>query len=74
MNQDDIYNLLLLILLMSNEKDGCPTDCRSTRSSLNELIIASLLMSSCNSRDTALVVDNLSASSCRRCPDGNTTF
>lgn len=52
MNQDDIYNLLLLILLMSNEKDNDSANCLSARGSLNELILASLLLNSCNSRNT----------------------
>ncbi|MDE6398227.1 MAG: hypothetical protein K2L51_02805 [Clostridiales bacterium] len=56
MNQDEIYNLLLLLLLMSNERDGNDNNANnnrniSLRGSLNELIIASMLMSSCNNRD-----------------------
>lgn len=68
MNQDDIYNLLLLLLLMSNERDGDDANtCRSTRGSLNELIIASLLLNSCNNGGTA--------STTPTCPNrNNTTF
>lgn len=84
MNQDDIYNLLLLLLLMSNERDGDGFDrndgCnrndnrnRTTRGSLNELIIASMLMSSCNNRDEATLANALNA--CNRARNNtNTTF
>lgn len=59
MNQDDIYNLLLLILLMSNERENdTENTTRSARGSLNELIIASMLMSNCNSRDNQCCDNN----------------
>ncbi len=72
MNQDDIFNLLLLILLMSNERDNdTDSDCRSARGSLNELIIASMLMGSCNSRDATSTTRN---DPCGRTRNDNTTF
>ena len=70
MNQDEIYNLLLIILLMSNEREN-DTDAtvRTAQGSINELIIASLLINSCNSNDTT----NPSNCNCGR-NNGNTTF
>ncbi len=79
MNQDDIYNLLLLLLLMSNERDGndnssCRCNGQSTRGSLNELIIASMLMSNCNGRDAAATAE-LANSVCNGAYNNrNTTF
>ncbi len=74
MNQDDIYNLLLILLLMSNERGGNDNPCNSnsTRGSINELIIASMLLNSCNTRDGC--PDALS-DGCGRIRRGdNTTF
>lgn len=51
MNQNEIYNLLLIILLLSNEKSngcGCDNSCSSGCGNLNEIIIISLLMSNSN--------------------------
>lgn len=52
MNQDEIFKLLLMLLLISNEKAGCNTGCNdgcnnSTFSSLNEIIICMFLMNAC---------------------------
>ncbi len=74
MNQDDIYNLLLLLLLMSNERENDENDCRSTRGSLNELILASMLLNSCNSRDTDSRSVTRDACGRIRNNDTNTTF
>lgn len=79
MNQDDIYNLLLLILLMSNERENdTELTNRSARGSLNELIIASMLISSCNnpSADAANALSGNSSCRCRNnnANNGNTTF
>ena len=76
MNQDEIYNLLLLLLLMSNERDGTGNnnDNRNTslRGPLNELIIASMLLSSCNSNDTVSL--SSLANRCGLNNDPNATF
>ena len=68
MNQDDIYNLLLLLLLLSNERDNDDTS-MSTRGSLNELILASMLLNSCSTREG---ID--ANGTCPRRNSGNTTF
>lgn len=49
MNQDEIFKLLLIILLLSNEKDndGCERGC-NRYSNLNEIILVCLLMNACN--------------------------
>lgn len=71
MNQDEIYNLLLLILLMSNERDADnDSTVRTTRGSLNELILASMLISSCNTRNNDFGNDSDNCPNNRR----NTTF
>lgn len=51
MNQDDIYNLLLMMLMLGNERGNADTTTVSTRSSLNELMITAMLLSSCSGRD-----------------------
>ena len=49
MNQDEIFKLLLLILLLSNEKDNCTvTNCNSGFSNINEIIIITLLLNACS--------------------------
>lgn len=72
MNQDDIYNLLLILLLMSNEREnGDNAPCPPTvRGSLNELILASMLISSNSGRETATTTTN----ACGRRSTENTTF
>lgn len=46
MTQNEILNLLLIVLLVSNEKSDC--DPAATASTLNEIILISLLLSNCN--------------------------
>ena len=77
MDQDEIYNLLLLVLLMSNSRDGNDTGL-STQGSVNELILASMLLNSLNGRSSG---DDDDDSDNRRCScsrrnqnNGNTTF
>ncbi len=49
MSQDEIFKLLLLILLMSNEKDNCPPTCQNNGfSNINEIIIITLLLNACS--------------------------
>lgn len=49
MNQNEIFKLLLLILLLTNEKDPCsPTTNCGPFASLNEIIIIVLLLSTSN--------------------------
>lgn len=76
MDQDDIYNLLLLLLLMSNERSNCDCEnsCGNTRGSINELILASMLLNSCNSRDNSVSAQNDNNGGCGRRRNGNTTF
>ena len=76
MNQDEIYNLLLLVLLMSNSRDGSDSGL-SNQGSVNELILASMLLNSLNNGNG----DNDDDSDGRRCScsrrnqnNGNTTF
>ena len=70
MNQDDIYNLLLLLLLMSNQRDETSATV-STHAALNDLILTSMLLSSCSGRD------GISGNGCacnRNTVNTNTTF
>lgn len=71
MNQDDIYNLLLILLLMSNEREnGDNAPCPPTvRGSLNELILASMLISSNSGRENTAATNV-----CGRRSTDNTTF
>ena len=43
MNQDNIFKLLLTVLLIANNQNGCSGDC-STESSVNNVIILALLL------------------------------
>lgn len=73
MNQDDIYNLLLLLLLMSNQRDETSATV-STHAALNDLILTSMLLSSCSGRDG---ISGLSGNGCacnRNTVNTNTTF
>ncbi len=53
MNQDEIFKLLLLILLMSNERDNCPNVCPASGfSNINEIIIITLLLNACSGNNS----------------------
>lgn len=67
MNQDEIYNLLLLLLLMSNEKGRNDGSCApSSKGTFNDIILAALLLNSCNNPASN------DGNPC--CPNANTTF
>ena len=76
MDQDEIYNLLLLVLLMSNSR-GDSDSGLSNQGSVNELILASMLLNNLNNGGG----DDNDDSNGRRCScsrrnqnNGNTTF
>ncbi len=61
MDQDEIFKLLLIILLMSNERDNCPNACPASGfSNINEIIIITLLLNACsgNSNNNNLTPTN----------------
>ena len=65
MNQDEIHNLLLLLLLIGNNSAGTDTDSQTSVGTINDIILAAMLLKNCNSGS-----DN----SCNRCPNIDTTF
>lgn len=74
MNQDEIYNLLLILLLMSNERDGSDDFTQTTRGALNEIILTALLINGRNPEDSDTRTQNNNCSCPRTRQNGNTTF
>lgn len=46
MNQNDIFNLLLIVLLLSNEKENGAASCGTVYGNLNEILLVGLLLGS----------------------------
>ena len=74
MDQDEIYNLLLLVLLMSNSRGDSDTGL-SNQGAVNELILASMLLNNLNNDSSNDSSDERRCSCSRRNQNnGNTTF
>ena len=76
MDQDEIYNLLLLVLLMSNSR-GDSDSGLSNQGAVNELILASMLLNNLNSgtgSDSTDTDGRRCTCSHRNQNNGNTTF